>query len=522
MIVRELLTKWKILVDNKSLNELDRKIRTTKNNFDKAGKSAIKFGKNLTFFVTTPVLALQGALIKAASDAEETTSKFGTVFSALDKQANSTAKNLAKNFGLSSVAAKQLLGDTGDLLTGFGFSQDSALQLSNQVQELAVDLASFTNFSGGAKGASQALTKALLGERESIKSLGISILEEDVKRRVALNTAKGMTFESERQAKAFATLQLAQEQSKNAIGDFARTQNSFANQSRILRARLNDLAVSFGQILLPGATKTLGVVSKIVEAFNELSPEMKSFILTVSTAAAAIGPLLIAIGVMNKVFTLAKDGFDIARFALQKFSITGVLTAALVAAAFVALLLVFEDIVAFFQGRQSVTAVIVDKFNSAIDFLNEKFKKFSFGARVAISALLFPIRAVVNGIQAIGGALGALSVGDFGTALDALKQGVSKTFDTSVLSDLGAAVGFGKDERTFRLPGATPTANQASPGARATGGNTSVNVSVDAPITVPPGTPPELVGTKVKEGVIDVLKQQFRDARESVEPQVAF
>ena len=125
-----------------------------------------------------------GSLIRSARDAEETFSKFGTVFKSVTAQAEKSATLLAQSYGLSSVKAKQLLADTGDLLSGFGFTGAAALDLSTQVNELAVDLASFTNFSGGAAGASAALTKAILGERESAKSLGIAIQEADVQARV--------------------------------------------------------------------------------------------------------------------------------------------------------------------------------------------------------------------------------------------------------------------------------------------------------------------------------------------------
>ena len=130
---------------------------------------------------TAPLLGLGVTAVKLASDFEETQSKFNTVFKDIRSDADLTAKNLSDNFGLSSKASLQLLSDTGDLLTGFGFTQEEALKLSKEVNELAVDLASFTNFSGGAEGASLALTKALLGERESIKQLGIAITEADLK-----------------------------------------------------------------------------------------------------------------------------------------------------------------------------------------------------------------------------------------------------------------------------------------------------------------------------------------------------
>ena len=210
---------------------------------------------------------------KEAIDAEETISKFGTVFRDISSKADSFAKNLADNFGLAKVEAKGLLADTGDLLTGFGFTQESALDLSNQVQELAVDLASFTNYSGGAEGASKALTKALLGERESVKSLGISILEEDVKAKMLIQSQQGLTFESERQAKAYATLTIAQEQSQNAIGDFARTSDQTANQIRIAKAAIQDWRIEMGSNFTPIVNKGAEAVAEFFKRATETSLE---------------------------------------------------------------------------------------------------------------------------------------------------------------------------------------------------------------------------------------------------------
>lgn len=277
---------------SKKLSVIDKNLQAT-------GKRIQDVGKTLSLAVTLPIAALGVAAVKFASDFEETESKFGVVFSSISSDATKSAMELRDNFGLSSLAAKTLLSDTGDLLTGFGFTQKSALDLSTQVNKLAVDLASFTNFSGGAEGASAALTKALLGERESVKSLGISILDTDVKARVLLNTQRGLRFETERQAKAVATLQIAQEQSKNAIGDFSRTSQDFANQLRIAKARLSDMAVSFGKLLLPSALKVVKALKAMVERFTALSPETKKTILIIGGLVAALGPLLVILGFLT-------------------------------------------------------------------------------------------------------------------------------------------------------------------------------------------------------------------------------
>ena len=248
---------YKITADtkglDKGLNTSDKKVGGLGKSFTGLG-SLIKGG--FAVAAVAGIAKVSKELIAAASDAQETRNKFDVVFQDISEQAQDAADNLSENFGLSGQAAQSLLADTGDLLTGFGFTQESALDLSDQVNQLAVDLASFTNFSGGAEGASAALTKALLGERESVKSLGISILETDVKAKVLQITQEGMTFETERQAKAYATLLLAQEQSKNAIGDFSRSIDSYANQSRLAEAATADLKVAIGENLLDAATST--------------------------------------------------------------------------------------------------------------------------------------------------------------------------------------------------------------------------------------------------------------------------
>jgi|GEM_PF-1243977 len=257
---------------NKSVDTSDKKVKglgKTLSNLGKLIKGAaitgviIAAGKTVANFAKTITLS--------ASDAEETGNKFAVVFKDIKSEADAVAENLRKNYGLSSTASKTLISDTGDLLTGFGFTQESALGLSEQVNKLAVDLASFTNFSGGAAGASQALTKALLGERESVKSLGISILETDVKAKVLELTQRGLTFATERQAKAFATLEIATEQSKNAIGDFERSSDSFANQQRIAEAATEDLKEALGVGLLPLATQG-------IKAFGNLASEIAKYV----------------------------------------------------------------------------------------------------------------------------------------------------------------------------------------------------------------------------------------------------
>ena len=282
-------------------------LRKSTKSMQRFGNKMQNFGDMMTRNVTLPVIGLGAAAVKLASDFEETQSKFNTVFRDIREQANLTAKNLADDFGLSSRASMQLLSDTGDLLTGFGFTQQEALLLSNQVNELAVDLASFTNFAGGAEGASLALTKALLGERESIKQLGIAITEADLKR---FAEEQGLVFkELNRVAKANLTYQLALQQSQNAVGDFARTSESFANQLRQLKGELEDVAIELGVELLPIAKSLVSGLRDLTKFTSQFSDEQKTGALQVAGFAAALGPIISIGGRLVKAFAFVRKFF---------------------------------------------------------------------------------------------------------------------------------------------------------------------------------------------------------------------
>lgn len=263
------------------------------------GKGLAAAGAGITASVTVPLGFLGKSAIAAASDAEETAGKFGVVFRDIAGEANAMASSLSQDFDFAGVTAQKLLSDTGDLLAGFGFGQEEALKMSDAVARLGGDLASFTNYSGGAEGASKVIAKALLGERESLKGLGVAITEADIKR---LAEDQGIVGELNRQQKAMLTMQLITKQSANAIGDYARTSGSLANVTRALGQEFLDLKVEIGKMLietlhLPEVLKSAGgYIKKITEFFKKLSPEGKKFTVITGLIVGAIGPLVAILG----------------------------------------------------------------------------------------------------------------------------------------------------------------------------------------------------------------------------------
>ena len=263
----------KAIRDLGAYNKVTGKAESTTVAFSKAANLVKKTLATAGLGVSLTILiAKLNTYAKSASEAEETASKFAVVFRDIADQAKITAKAYAASFDVAESTAKKLLGNVGDLLSGMGATQSQALALSEAVAILGTDLASFTNYSGGATGAVDALTKMMLGEREMVKSLGIVIRETDVQQRLAEKGQKDLTGTAKLLATAQVSLELATEQSKNSIGDYARTADGTANVNRRLQESFKKIHEQIGstvnEVLTP-LKASLADVLDTISAANE-------------------------------------------------------------------------------------------------------------------------------------------------------------------------------------------------------------------------------------------------------------
>ena len=226
--------------------------------------------------------------IQAFSDLEETTSKFRVVFAGLKNQADAAVQKLTESYGASILSARQMLSGTGDLLTGFGFDKQTALELSEQATRLGSDLASFSNYAGGAEGATMALTKAMFGETEQAKMLGIVIRQEDEEYKKLFKEIQAMTGATDTQTRALVTMRLAYKQSPNAIGDFERTMSSIANRSRMLQNETVQAYANIGEHLSGQFNALQGVGLDLLKTFNAMEPESQRFLVITGEVTAAM------------------------------------------------------------------------------------------------------------------------------------------------------------------------------------------------------------------------------------------
>lgn len=261
------------------------------------GKKFQRMGKTMSRNVTLPILAIGAASIKFASDLQESVGKADVAFGQFSDTVKDFAKTTLTAFGIAEGTSLDMAANFGDMATSMGITQKGAASMSNTLVGLAGDLASFKNI--GLDQAQTALAGIFTGETESLKKLGIVMTQANLQ---AFALTQGITKQVQKMTEAEkVTLRYSFILAKtaNAQGDFERTGGNAAGQMRVFQETLKELAASFGEIILPAFTKILKKINGMLDVLRKLNPATKKIIIVVAAFAAAIGPLLIALGLLS-------------------------------------------------------------------------------------------------------------------------------------------------------------------------------------------------------------------------------
>lgn len=206
--------------------------------------------------------------ILAASDLNETMTKAQTIFGdaadAIFKFADTAVYALGqtKQQAIDAATTFAIFGKSA------GLSGDELAKFSTDLVSLSADFASFFNTSPDE--AITAIGSALRGEAEPLRRFGI-LLDDATLRAKALEMGIISTTKNALtpQQKVLAANNVIFSQSKDAQGDFARTQTGLANSTRKLSAQFSELSISIGQELLPTMEKWANQLSTIFESVNK-------------------------------------------------------------------------------------------------------------------------------------------------------------------------------------------------------------------------------------------------------------
>lgn len=229
--------------------------------FGSAGKNADGLGGRLKKFGAVAAVgfgalaagAVVGgkALFSTAAELEQMGTKADTVFGSQVGQVQKWADANARGMGLTSQRAVGLAANFADLLIPMGFTRDQAAGMSTDVLGLSGAL---SQWSGGQKSAAEVsaiLAKAMLGERDELKSLGISISEADVKAQLLADGTSKLTGAALQQATATATQTLIMAKSTDAQAAFAAGGSPLLSAQAKVTASLNTVRDTLATKLIP-------------------------------------------------------------------------------------------------------------------------------------------------------------------------------------------------------------------------------------------------------------------------------
>lgn len=291
--VQEQLKQQPTLLDNfsKKVDSINSKLYTF-------GDRVERIGNNLTAKLTTPILAATLAGVKMASDLEETLSKTEVVFGECTDTIMKWSETSLTAMGLSKQSALDGAALYGDMATALGLTQKEAANVSMQLVQLSADMASFKNTSQ--EMAQTALAAIFTGETEALKKYGIVMTETNLEEYARTQGIQESISAMTQQEKVMLRLAYVTEVTKNASGDFQRTNQGFANQSRILGEGIKELATILGNNLLPQATSVLQVINDLIAKFSSMDQETQTVIIKMGAFAASIGPGLVVLGKLTQ------------------------------------------------------------------------------------------------------------------------------------------------------------------------------------------------------------------------------
>ena len=221
-----------------------------------------------------------------------------------------------------------------------------------------------------------------------------------------------------------------------------------------LKSATNNLAIEFGEVLIPVLEKMIGFVKELITKWTSLDGDMKVVIVTAGLIVAAIGPVLYAIGLFTSAIALVSGGVTGLITAIKLFKIQSVLAwmaaaapivaiIAAIAAVAAAVLYVSDNLEIFGQIGKMMAVSLGNAFLEIGKMLLTPFEK-GIDAYNKLRSLLGkeqvanPFSNMKESLENLKGEVPKITA-EFGSFGDAMKSGADKA--KTALLGLGKAIG---------------------------------------------------------------------------------
>lgn len=254
-------------------------------------------------------LSLQGAMetVKAgidyASDLAEVQNDVDVSFGKSAASINDWSQKALEAYGLNEVTAKRYNGTLGAMLKSTGVAGDSVVDMSEKLTGLAGDMASFYNLDTNA--AFEKIRSGISGETEPLKQLGINMSVANLE---AYALSQGITTAYDKMSQAEQTMlryNYLMSVTSDAQGDFARTSDSWANQTRLLSENWTEFVGKMAANLLPTLTAGVSTLNDVILWMSENTAFITPILGAITTAVGLYTAAVLVNAAAKGIATIA-------------------------------------------------------------------------------------------------------------------------------------------------------------------------------------------------------------------------
>ena len=217
--------------------------------------------------------------INIASDLTEVQNVVDVTFGDFKSKMEDLANVSITELGMSKLTAKEIGSRFQAMGTAIGFTQGKMADMSVELTRLAGDMSSFYNVEQ--KDVAKSLQSIFTGETEPMRKYGVDLTNATLKEWALKKGMDANISSMSQMQKTALRYQYVLEATGAAQGDFLRTQDTWANQVRILKENFRELASVIG-------SSFIHALKPLVKALNSAMSAIISFAKVVSNALGKI------------------------------------------------------------------------------------------------------------------------------------------------------------------------------------------------------------------------------------------
>lgn len=226
-------------------------------------------------FAVREIVQFAKSCLDLGSDLQEVQNVVDVTFTTMNQQVDKFAKNAVTTAGLSETMAKRYAGTFGAMSKAFGFAESEAYSMATALTQLSGDVASFYNITQDE--AYTKLKSVFTGETESLKDLGVVMTQAALDSYALANGYGKTTAAMTEQEKVALRYAFVMNQLSAASGDFIRTADGWANQTRLLTLQFEQLKATIGQGLINALTPVIKVINNVLAGLQRVASAFAQF-----------------------------------------------------------------------------------------------------------------------------------------------------------------------------------------------------------------------------------------------------